>query len=164
MNEQPEKAELIESRSAFHAALRGALEQAATQGCREIWCVDRDFADWPLGERDVVETLSRWAAAHRRLTLLAQHFDELPRRHVRWVQWRMHWAHVVTCKQVHEDDARDMPCLLLADGLVSVRLRSTEHYRGRVYRDPADWIRQRELVDMLDQRGHESFPVTTLGL
>jgi hypothetical protein len=160
----PAKDGLIESRSGFHAALRGAFAAAAAQGCRDIWCVDRDFADWPLGEREVVESLTQWASAHRRLVLLAQHFDGLPRRHARWVQWRVHWAHVVTCKQVHEDDAPRMPCLLLAPGLVSVRLHSTEHYRGRVSRDEADWTVQRQLVDELDQRGNDAFPATTLGL
>ncbi|HET7865033.1 MAG TPA: hypothetical protein VFL86_11575 [Burkholderiaceae bacterium] len=155
---------LIDSRSGFHAALRAALRAAAEQGCREIWCVDRHFADWPLGERDVVDLLSRWVSGRRRLVLLAQNFDELPRRHARWVQWRVQWAHVVTCKQVHDDDTADMPCLLLATDLVSVRLHSTEHYRGRIDRDPAEWVRQRELISMLDQRGSDAFPATVLGL
>lgn len=163
MTEHP-KHETIDSRSGFQAALRGAFEAAATQGCREIWCVDRNFADWPLGERDVVDWLTQWAAAHRRLVLLAAHFDDVPRRHARWVQWRRQWAHVVTCRQVHEDDAKDMPCLLLAPGLVAVRLHSTEHYRGGVSREAAEWTRLRELVDDLDQRGNDSFPATTLGL
>lgn len=155
---------LIDSRSGFHAALRTAFQAAAEQGCREIWCADRSFADWPLGERGVVELLSRWASGHRRLVLLAQHFDEFPRRHARWVQWRVQWAHVVTCKQVHEDDAAGMPCLLLATDLVSVQLHSTEHYRGRIDRDPAEWIRQREIINALDQRGSDAFPATVLGL
>lgn len=155
---------LIESRSGFQAALRMAFQAAADQGCREIWCVDRNFADWPLGERGVVELLSRWAFGHRRLVLLAQHFDEFPRRHARWVQWRVQWAHVVICKQVREDDAAHMPCLLLATDLVSVRLHSTQHYRGRIDRSRAEWVRQRELIVALDQRGSDAFPATVLGL
>jgi hypothetical protein len=164
MNEAPGGDELIESRSAFQAALRGAVRAAAEQGCREIWCVDRDFADWPLGEREVVEWLTLWAAAHRRLVLLAAHFDEVPRRHARWMQWRRHWAHVVTCKQVHEDDVPHMPCLLLAAGVVAVRLHSIAHHRGGICREPAEWLRLQEVVNHLDQRGDDSFPATTLGL
>ena len=64
----------------------------------------------------------------------------------------------------NEDDVAHMPCLLLAADLVSVRLHSTEHYRGRIDRDPAEWIRQRELIVALDQRGSDAFPATVLGL
>jgi hypothetical protein len=161
---EPSGFEPIDSRSAFHAALRAAFLAAAERGCREIWCVDRDFADWPLGEREVVESLQRWAASHRRLVMLAQHFDEFARRHARWVQWRTPWSHVVSCRQVHEDDAAALQPLLLADGLVAVRLLSAELYRGRIYHDQADWIPLREYVEMLHQRGSDAFAATTLGL
>ena len=32
-----------------------ALADAARAGCRELWLCDADFADWPLGERAVIE-------------------------------------------------------------------------------------------------------------
>ena len=62
---------VITSRSEFHDALRRAFEIAASAGAREIWLSDEDFADWPLGERQVVEHLTQWAHSHRRLTLVA---------------------------------------------------------------------------------------------
>ena len=57
-------------------------------GCRELWLCDNDFADWPIGERAVIESLSQWAGSHRRLTLIASTFDEVARRHARWNEWR----------------------------------------------------------------------------
>jgi hypothetical protein len=164
MSDAPATHDIIDGRSAFHDAIRAAFDAAAQHGCREIRCVDRDFADWPLSERYVVDRLTTWTFAHRRLLLLAQTFDEFPRRHARWAAWRVARSHVVHCAQVHEDDARDMPCLLLAPGLVAVQLHDREHYRGRVYRNAADWVALRELTDALEQRSSAAFAATTLGL
>ena len=73
---------IITSRSEFHDALRGAFALAASSGAREIWLSDQDFADWPLGERQVVDQLTQWAHSHRHLTLIAHNFDEVARRMV----------------------------------------------------------------------------------
>ena len=72
---------LITTRREFDDALRAAFAEVAAAGCRELWLCDDDFAAWPLSERAVVAHLSQWAMAHRRLTLIARSFDELPRRH-----------------------------------------------------------------------------------
>lgn len=154
----------ITSRSEFHAALRSALARAAQQGCRELWWVDTDYADWPLNDAEVIQNLTQWALPHRRLTVLAQSFDELPRRHARWVQWRQLWAHVVQCRTNTELEAGQMPTLLLAPGLVTVRLVDPVHYRGTVSEHVADAVHAREGIDALLQRSSEAFPATTLGL
>ena len=91
---------LITSRGEFHAALKSALAEAATVGCRELWLCDTDFADWPLGELAVVESFAQWAGSHRRLTLIAESFDEVARRHARWNEWRRHWSHIVHCREL----------------------------------------------------------------
>jgi hypothetical protein len=155
---------VIDSRSGFHAALRGAFAAAASHGCREILLSDRDFADWPLGDPAVIDALSRWAFSHRRLTVIAAHFDELARRHMRFVQWRVSWAHVVDCRAAQPDDVEHLPVLWYAPGLMAVRLHDAQHYRGRVYRTAADLARCREAIDAIAQRSFEAFPVTTLGL
>ena len=62
-------ARIINSRAEFQAALREALAEAATAGSRELWLSDLDYADWPLGEREVVASFERWAASSRRITL-----------------------------------------------------------------------------------------------
>jgi hypothetical protein len=158
------RAQIIDTRSAFHDAIRASFAQAAEIGCLEIWLVDQNFADWPLGERAVIDNLTRWAQAHRRLTVLAHDFDEVVRRHPRWVAWRQMWSHVVQCRTNAELEAGEMPTLLLAPGLVTVRLVDPIHYRGSVSAVTADAVAARELVDAVLQRSEEAFPSTTLGL
>ena len=155
---------LITSRSEVHAGLRAAFADAAAQGCREIWLCDADFADWPLNEPALIEHLTQWAKPYRKLTLIAQSFDEFPRRHARWVAWRRTWSHVVECRANVELEAGKMPTMLLAPGLVTVRLVDPERYRGSVSRVPADAIHARELIDAVLQRSEEAFPATSLGL
>jgi hypothetical protein len=155
---------LITSRAEFHTALREAFAEAATAGSRELWLADNDFADWPLGEREVVEHLSEWAASSRRLTLLANSFDEVARRHPRWVTWRRQWAHIVRCRVNTELEAGEVPSLLIASGTLTLRLSDSLHHRGRVSHDKADELRCRELIDAVLQRSEEAFPATSTGL
>jgi len=155
---------LITSRSEFHAALRSALAEAAAVGCRELWLCDADFADWPLGERQLVDSLSQWAGSHRRLTLIARSFDEVARRHARWNEWRRQWSHIVHCRRNAELESGQMPSVLLANELLSVSLVDPVHYRGRYSHDAADAVRCRELIDAVLQRSEEAYPVTTTGL
>ena len=155
---------LIDTRSGFHGALRASFAQAANQGCREIWIADEDFADWPLNEVAVVANLTQWAASHRRLTVLARHFDEVVQRHARWVGWRRQWSHVVQCRTNNELEAGQMPTMLLAPGLVSVRLFDAIQHRGVATDAGADALRWREALDAVLQRSEEGFPASTLGL
>ena len=155
---------LITTRAEFHVALRAAFAEAATAGSRELWLADNDFADWPLGERDVIESLSQWVASSRKLTLLAHDFDEVARRHPRWVTWRRQWSHVVSCRSNAELEAGEMPTLLIAAGTVTVRLSDPVHHRGRVAHDRAEELRCKELFDAVSQRSEEAFPATSTGL
>ncbi len=155
---------LITSRSEFHDALRLAFAQAAAHGSRELWLCDDDFADWPLGERAVIEHLTQWATSTRKMTLVARTFDEVVRRHARWIEWRRQWSHIVECRTNNELEAGAMPKLLIASGATSVRLSDAVHYRGRVGTDRADERRSKELVDAVLQRSEEAFPATTTGL
>lgn len=155
---------LITSRGEFHAALREAFEVAASAGCRELCLCDPDFADWPLGDRDVVQQLGRWAMSQRRLTMLAGTYDEVVRRHPRWVAWRRQWSHGVQCRTPAELDTGPIPTLLVAPGLFSVRLSDAVLHRGRWSRQTADEVHCRELFDAVLQHSIETFPVTTTGL
>jgi hypothetical protein len=155
---------LITSRGEFHAALRSALAEAAAVGCRELWLCDTNFADWPLGEIAVVESFSQWAGSHRRLTLIAESFDEVARRHARWNEWRRQWSHIVDCRSNAELESGQMPSVLLASELLSVNLVDSIHYRGRFSHAAADGVRCRELIDAVLQRSVEAYPVTTTGL
>ena len=155
---------VITSRSEFQSALRDAFAEAASVGCRELYFCDPDFADWPLGERAVVEHLGLWASSHRRLTLLAEDFSELSRRHPRWVEWRQNWSHVVHCRTNIELETGQMPIILLAPGLLSVRLSDPIHHRGQRSHEAAEGLRCRELFDAVLQRSEEAFPASTTGL
>ena len=156
--------QLITSRAGFHEAIRHAFAEAAESGCPELWLCDADFADWPLGERAVVEHLTQWAGARRRLTLVANHFEEVGRRHARWVEWRRQWAHVVHCCTNTELERSRFPCAMLASGRFSLALFSLEHHRGRLSRNALDMQRCRESIDAVLQRSEASFPATTTGL
>lgn len=156
---------ILSSRGDCLEALRHAFAEAARVGCRELWLCDVDYADWPLSERAVIESLSQWAYSHRRLTMFAGTFDEFARRHARWIDWRRQWSHVVDCRAMDDEiESNQIPTLLLAPGIVTLRVFDKLHYRGSVSQDPADAIRCRELVDELFQHSSEGFPSTTLGL
>lgn len=163
MNEGP-RYRIIQSRGEFHAALREALDEVARVGCRELFLCDEDFADWPLNDPELIEQLTRWAMSHRRLTLLAQTFDGVVRSYPRFVAWRRQWSHIVDARALEEAEPGEIPTLLLAPGVASLRLFDRVHVRGSLSHDPADAIRDRELVDAISQRAVESFPATTLGL
>jgi hypothetical protein len=155
---------ILATRSECQQALRQAFADAAQQGCRELWLCDADFSDWPLSERAAIDSLSQWSYSHRKLTLMAYSFDAIVRRHARWIDWRRQWSHIVECRQLDESDATQVPTLLLAPGVCTVRIYDTVHYRGSVSTEAGDATRCRELVDALWQRSSDAFASTTLGL
>lgn len=154
---------ILTTRGDFQQALRDAFALAAEQGCREILLSDPDFADWPLGDAEVLDHLTRWALPHRRLTLLARRFDELPRRQARFALWRRQWSHVIDCRSP-DDDESAVPTMFLAPGLVTLKLLNPEQFRASWSTEERDAVRAREHLDALLQRSVEAFPATTLGL
>ncbi len=154
---------IVTTRSDFQEVLREGFRLAQAAGCREVFISDIDFADWPLGERAVLDTLTQWAYAHRKFTMLARHYDEVVKRHPRWVAWRRQWAHVVECRAL-EDGVIDCPSLLLAPGAVVIRLLDRDNHRASVSFERGDERREREAIDACLQRSVESFPASTLGL
>ena len=155
---------LIATRLEFQDALRAAFAEIARNGSREMWICDEDFSDWPLNDGEVIDALTQWALPHRKLTVIARHYDEVTRKHPRWVEWRRTWSHVVECRAQEEIESGELPTLLLAPSLVCVRLFDRIHFRGSVSRDAGDILRNRELVDAVSQRSVESFPGSILGL
>lgn len=154
----------IASRVEFHDAVKAAFAQAEAGRAREIFLVDPTFADWPLNDPAIIESLGRWVDSRTTLTLLADSYDELARRQLRFVAWRRQWAHVVHCRNDPELGAEQIPTLLFIPGLVALRLLDRVHYRGTVSGRPGDLNECRETIDALLQRSVEAFPVTTLGL
>lgn len=154
----------VTSRAEFGDAVRTCLGGAADAGAREIVMIDPTFADWPLNDVAVVETFARWARSGRSLTLMAHRFDELPRRHMRFVEWRRNWSHVVRCRADDELEEQQIPTLLLVPGQTCLRMVDNVNYRGTVSSQAADLTLGRESVDALLQRSSDAFPVTALGL
>lgn len=155
---------LTTTRLEFIDGLRAAFAEAASVGTRELFMCDEDFADWPLNEPAIIDALTKWAMPHRKLFMLARHYDEVTRRHPRFVDWRRTWAHVMECRAAEEPESCKVPTLLLAPSVVCVRLFDRIHFRGSVSRDAGDFLRNRELFDAVSQRSEESFPASTLGL
>ena len=154
----------IASRADFIGAVRNAIGLAEQSGARELVFVDRDFADWPLNERAVIDSLSRWVDSSRSLTILAHSFDEFARRQLRFVEWRRQWTHVVHCRNDPDLEAEQIPTLLLVPGALCIRVLDRVRVRGTASNRPVDLTECRESVDALLQRSVEAFPVTTLGL
>lgn len=155
---------LITSRAEFQAALAGAFADISAAPCRELWLCDEDFADWPLGRVDTIEHLTRWAAASRRLVLLARTFDEVARRHPRWVRWRRDWSHIVQCRSNTELAVGEFPCVFLGVDAVALRLSDRLHWRGRLSHGAAERLQCKEILDAVSQRSEDAFPATTTGL
>ena len=108
-------------RSEFTDLVRQAFAAAAAQGWREIILCDANFEDWPLGEREVTQSLNDWSKSGRKLTILAKSFVDLQRRHARFVSWRQTWAHIVECRASSATPADDMPSALWSPGWVFER-------------------------------------------
>lgn len=150
-------------RSEFAELVRQAMTAAAAQGWREmIWC-DSDFADWPLGERAVAQALNDWAKNGRKLTLLADHYDVVLRKHARFATWRRTWAHVVECRKSGAASAGRLPSALWSPAWVFERL-DTPRCAGIAGAEPAGRNALKEQLNEHLLTSSAGFPATVLGL
>ena len=155
----------IDSRSAFGTGLRWGFDTAFARDARRIVCVDRDFAEWPLDDPALLDALAAWLRRpKRRLVLLADHFDAMPRCHPRFVRWRADWSHAIDAFAPPPEDRAELPTLLVDDGPVCVQLLDAVHWRGRCELDARHAQLWRENLDALLQRSVPAFPVSQLGL
>lgn len=99
----------LQGRQVFVDTVRLAFEVAADQGWNHITLSDPDFADWPLGERAVVDALNRWARRGRTMKLLARHYDQLRLLHPRFVQWRVTWSHLIEARACSAGSGPELP-------------------------------------------------------
>lgn len=151
------------TRSGYLDLLREQLHAALEAGVVELVCADVDFADWPWNEPSLLEALTRWAAPHRRLVLLAHTYDTVHRRHPRFVQWRRTWGHVVHAWTRPDLEPGDHPTCVWSPQRV-VEALDRPSWRARASDDPADVQRWRHLLDAHLQRSEPAFAATTLGL
>lgn len=154
----------FEGREAFRTLVRAALARAAEEGWRELVCSDADFADWPLGERAVIDVLDRWARRGRRLTLLAGHYDAVVRLHPRLVQWRVRWDHLVTARKARVVNASDVSSVLWSPRWVLQRL-DPARCNGVAGSEPDRLVLQREVLsEWLERKSSPGFAASVLGL
>lgn len=149
----------LEGHALFVDLIRQALATAAAEGWSRIVLCDLDFADWPLGERDVVDALHAWSARGRTLQLMARDYRDLRERHPRFVQWRVTWSHLV---EAHAAQG-DLPSALWSPGWTMERLdplRST----FVASHDAARRVALREQLNQWWHKGTPAFPASTLGL
>jgi hypothetical protein len=160
---------VFQGREQFDARLRDALLLACADACRELFCFDSSFADWPLADPELLTALTAWARPGRRLHLLAAQYDDLTLRQPRFVQWRARFGHCVEARAYEAELGAGRPLAATFFGLgaaqpVCLRLFDAGHWRGAVSRLPADTLLARECFDAMAQRSCESFAATTLGL
>ncbi len=154
----------FDGREAFRALVRAALAEAAARGWGELVLSDADFADWPLGERAVVQSLHDWARAGRRCTLLAQDFSELARSQPRFVQWRRQWDHLVTARRAATTDALAVPSALWSPAWVLQRHDPVRSH-GSTGTAPERRVLLRQALDeWLLRQSSPAFAASTLGL
>jgi hypothetical protein len=155
----------IDSRGDFVAALHELSQLALQQGTpRMLWADDR-FAEWPLDDAVLLETLSAWLKPpQRRLVLLANDFVEVQRWRPRFVAWYRLWSHAVTAYSPAEDAPAALPSLAWAEGSAMVHLSDPERWRGWIGTDAATLRQWRDRIDAVLQRSVPAFPATTLGL
>ena len=153
----------LTGRQAFCDTIERAIEQAPRRGWRKAVLCDADFADWPLGSRAVASALDVWASSGARFTLLATRYDDLMRRHPRFVDWRIRWSHQIECWQLHKSSKSALPSVLWTPSWMLHRL------------DPArsvclvsiDAVRRTAMQESIAESlriSTAAFPATTLGL
>lgn len=150
-------------RQLFADLIRLALATAAARGWNSLLLSDPDFADWPLGERPVIEALNAWAGRGRQLQLLARDYGPLRQQHPRFVAWRVTWSHLVEAQQCSGAAGTDLPSALWSPVWVMERV-DLPRCTGHSGTDPARRLALRERLDRVWHQGTPGFPATTLGL
>jgi hypothetical protein len=160
---EPLPSRRFEGREDFRQLVRDALACAARDGWREIILADASFAEWPLGERAVVDSLQAWSRSGRRIVLLAKRYDTVMREHARFVAWRRTWSHIVTAFACSAADPLELPSAIWSPAWVLQRL-DPEHSHGYCGSEPERRVLLRESLNEWLLKATPAFPATTLGL
>ena len=154
----------VDGRQATLAAWRAMLLALPDSALHQLWLVDSDFSDWPVGEADVVAALTRWARLPlRRMVWIGQDFEALARRQPRTAAWRRDFAHVVQAYCPADGERVDWPCWLMSE-CGAVVLDDRAHWRGRSVLSASDLRLMRDTADALLQRCEPAWPANVLGL
>jgi hypothetical protein len=163
------KAQTFAGRAEFQRLMVEMLGWISAQGCREVHAWDDSFVDWPLSDAQALASLTSWARAGRQLHLLAVQYEDIARRHPRFVRWRRDFAHCITARAVEpelrlEGAPESLLMAVCAESTVTLRLFDRHLWRGEISLEAAQRLRGLEWFDAVAQRSSESFAPTTLGL
>ena len=140
------------------------MAAAASQGWSRILLSDSDFADWPLGEREVIEGLNAWAHRGRTMRLMAREFATLRQMHPRFVQWRTTWGHLIEVHAVPEAGDHELPSVIWTPNWTMERLDPVR-CAGVAGGEADRRVLVREVLnEWLRSKSSPGFPSTTLGL
>ncbi len=153
----------LSGRTAFAQAVRDALQAAASQGWGELILCDGNFADWPLGERAVVEALQAWSRRGRRFVMLAADYGAVRLQHPRFVSWRQTWDHIIECRLARDVNPNEYPSVLWSPEWVLQRI-DVEHDVMICDSAPARRVELRQLLDECQRNSSPGFPASVLGL
>jgi hypothetical protein len=153
----------FEGREAWRRLFEQHVRQAVAEGWADWWWVDADFADWPLGERWLVELLQAWARRGRRMRLLARHYRGVQQVHARFVGWRVTWDHLIEVRACPAASEDDFPSVLWSPRSALERVGAVRavvlsqgpgpHHLG-LHQELQEWW----------ARSTPAFPASTLGL
>jgi hypothetical protein len=155
----------FDTRAGYHQALQAALQRALDERAREMWWMDRDFAEWPLSSDEWIHTLTQWLKLPgRRITLLAADFGVIERVHGRFVRWRRDWSHCVHGRHPLELEASSMRSLYADDSGGAVALHDPARFAGWADHRGIECTETRRYIDAILQRCEEAFPSLVLGV
>jgi hypothetical protein len=147
----------------FAQRVRDMISTAADQRWQHMVWSDATFEDWPLRERAVVDALNTWAGPGRKLTMLANRYQQVTLLHPRFVQWRGVWSHLVDCRVVKHLDDGEMPSALVGPQWFLHR-RDVTRSVGLCSQNPLARVELTELLAECSRQSSPGFPATTLGL
>ncbi|MGE0350502.1 hypothetical protein [Hydrogenophaga sp.] len=153
----------LSGRQAFVDLVRLAFDTAAREGWSRIVLCDADFADWPLGERDVVASLNAWSTRGRSLQMLAREYGVLRQMHPRFVQWRVTWSHLVEAHACASAPGDELPSLLWSPSWTLQRLDPVRCTMV-ASRSAERRVALQEMLQQWSLKGTPAFPASTLGL
>lgn len=153
----------LQGRQVFVDLVRQALACAARERWAHIVLSDPDFADWPLGERAVVDSLQAWAGRGRHIRFMARDFGRLRESHPRLVHWRTTWAHLVEAHACRGLSGGDVPSAIWSPGWTMERL-DIDRCTLVASAEPERRTQLHERLQACWQQGSPSFAATTLGL
>jgi hypothetical protein len=153
----------LSGRKLFVDLVRQALATAAQEGWPRIVLCDADFADWPLGDREVVASLNAWSARGRSLHLLARDYSVLRQTHPRFVQWRVTWSHLVEAQACASASVDELPSVLWSPGWTLQRL-DTVRCTVVASRNAERRVALQEQLQQWWLKSTPAFPASTLGL